>query len=100
MFYKQKEYKQVPLSNAKMKEDFGQSLDLGESLNKTEKGDDMAKKKSEKDMDDEIEDFDDDFDEDEEESGVGKALFIIAVIIIAVLLALWIFTDWKMCVQF
>jgi len=45
-------------------------------------------------------DEDYDFDDDFGESGLGKYVFWAVIIIAAVLLALWLFTDWTVCVQF
>jgi len=43
---------------------------------------------------------DDDFDFDDDEAGVGLYIFWAVVVIAALLVAMWIFTDWKLCIQF
>ena len=89
-------------------EKLSQSLDISESLpEQKEVGDNMVKAKSEKKTakpaekkapkkEDEGE-FDDDFDD---ESDLGLYLFWAVVIVIAAILALWLFTDWQFCIQF
>lgn len=107
--------------------DFSQSLDVGETLKREEEVEEMSKKEGEEKSEESAEpegaqkeekkmakkkpkkeakkkeEFeDDDFDDDGDfgESGMGKYLFWLVVVIAAILLALWIFTDWKVCVQF
>ena len=54
----------------------------------------VSPKKAAKKVED---DFDDDFDD---EGGFGVYAFWAVIVIIAMLLAMWIFTDWQLCVQF
>lgn len=54
-------------------------------------------KKAAKKMEDD-DSFDDDF--DDEESGIGTYVFWAIAVIAALLLAMWIFTDWQLCIQF
>ena len=101
-------------------DDFGQSLDVGKTLEqkkevvrmseesskpveqKPEAKPKVVKKKAAKSAAKKAKKpkKDDDFDFDNDEAGVGLYVFWAVVVIAALLIAMWIFTDWQFCIQF
>jgi hypothetical protein len=81
-----------------------QSLDIGEDLKKTEGDANMAKKekkeaKKEKEME-EDDDFDFDDDDDTEPRPLTSYLGWLFILLIIFVVCIWLFTSWKICVQF
>jgi hypothetical protein len=106
-------------------EQISQSLDVGEDLGKkeisemggpkesedsAEKKENSEEKKVEKKMAQKSsrkkaqkkqnKKKEDDFDDDFDESSLSIYLFWIVVVALAALAALWVLTDWKVCLQF
>ena len=79
--------------------DVGKSLDLGEELEEEEVSP-MAKKEEKKEAKKEEDDFDFDDDDDTEPRSLTSYLGWLFVLLVLLAVALWLFTDWGICVQF
>jgi hypothetical protein len=86
----------------KMNNPITQSLDIGKDLESNEGDDNMAKKekKEAKKEKEEDEDFDFDDDEDTEPRPLTSYLGWLLILGVILLVCLWLFTSWRICVQF
>lgn len=85
-----------------MNNPISQSLDIGKDLEESKEVDaNMAKKEEKKKK--EIEEDDDDFDFDDEDSEprpISSYLGMLFVLLVILAVCLWLFTSWRICVQF